>query len=152
MKANSASLTLYHFEQGHHREVCVWHDQDHKPEVVGTVPHIFISQRWVATPELIAQQPPGLLEHHGGEYVNLYWSSGTPEELESNFSVLGRRLELTFPEAAESVGALAGGFVVAAYAPPEVASTARSSVMEAWVALRPLLLRRVFGRLRPSRI
>ena len=65
---------------------------------------------------------------------------------------LGRRLELTFPEAAESVGALAGGFVVAAYAPPEVASTARSSVMEAWVALRPLLLRRVFGRLRPSRI
>ena len=65
---------------------------------------------------------------------------------------LGRRLQRTFPEAAEPVGALAGGFVVSAYAPPEVASTARTSVMEAWVALRPLLLRRVFGRLRPTRI
>ncbi|HEY0829864.1 MAG TPA: transglutaminase domain-containing protein [Candidatus Dormibacteraeota bacterium] len=65
---------------------------------------------------------------------------------------LGRRLQRTFPEAAEPVGALAGGFVVAAYAPPEVASTARSSVMEAWSALRPMLLRRMFGRLRPTRI
>ncbi len=65
---------------------------------------------------------------------------------------LGRRLQRAFPEAAEPVGALAGGFVVAAYAPPEVASTARSSVMEAWVAVRPMLLRRVFARLRPSRI
>src|SRR5438477_401064 len=65
---------------------------------------------------------------------------------------LGRRLQRTFPEAAEPVGALAGGFVVSAYAPPEVASTARTSVMEAWVALRPLLLRRVFGRLKPTRI
>jgi hypothetical protein len=94
MKARSASLTLYHFDTGHHREVCVWHDQDHKPEVIGTTPHIFISQRWVATPPLLAAQPPSRLEHHGGEYVNLYWSSGTPEELQSNFSILGRRLEL----------------------------------------------------------
>ena len=52
MKARSASLTLYHFEPEHHKEVCMWHDQDHKPEVVGTVPNIFISQRWVAPPEL----------------------------------------------------------------------------------------------------
>jgi hypothetical protein len=94
MKARSASLTLYHFEAGHHRQVCMWHDQDHKPEVVGTVPHIFISQRWVATPELMAEQPPSQLEHHGGEYVNLYWSSGTPSELESNFALLGQRLTL----------------------------------------------------------
>jgi transglutaminase-like putative cysteine protease len=65
---------------------------------------------------------------------------------------LGRRLQRTFPEAAESVGALAGGFVIAAYAPPEVASTTRSSVMEAWSTLRPMLLRRMFGRLRPTRI
>ena len=48
MKAKTASLTLYHFEPGHHREVCQWHDRDHKPEVVGTVPNIFVSQRWVA--------------------------------------------------------------------------------------------------------
>jgi hypothetical protein len=65
---------------------------------------------------------------------------------------LGRRLQRAFPEAAEPMGALAGAFVVAAYAPPDVASTQRTSVMEAWVALRPMLLRRVFARLRPGRI
>ncbi len=64
----------------------------------------------------------------------------------------GRRLQRTFPEAAEPMGVLAGSFVVAAYAPPEVASTARPSVMESWVALRPMLLRRVLARLRPGRI
>ncbi len=64
---------------------------------------------------------------------------------------LGRRLQRTFPEAAEPVGALATGFVVAAYAPPEEASSSRASVMEAWTALRPLMLRRVFARFRPDR-
>ncbi|HET7421056.1 MAG TPA: transglutaminase domain-containing protein [Candidatus Dormibacteraeota bacterium] len=64
---------------------------------------------------------------------------------------VGRRLGRTFPEAAEPVAALTDGFVVAAYAPPEVAATSRSSVMEAWSALRPMLLRRVLARLRPTR-
>ncbi|HEV2028671.1 MAG TPA: transglutaminase domain-containing protein [Candidatus Dormibacteraeota bacterium] len=64
---------------------------------------------------------------------------------------LGRRLQDRFPEASEPVGALAGGFVVAAYAPAEVAASARSSVMDAWSALRPLLVRRVLKRLRPNR-
>jgi len=64
---------------------------------------------------------------------------------------LGRRLERTFPETAEPVDNLAKGFVVAAYAPPEVAATSRTSIMEAWSALRPMLLRRVLARLRPTR-
>src|SRR2546426_833848 len=64
---------------------------------------------------------------------------------------IGRRLQRSFPEAAEPVGALAHGFVVAAYAPPDIASSSRSSVMEAWSALRPLLLRRVLARLSPTR-
>jgi transglutaminase-like putative cysteine protease len=64
---------------------------------------------------------------------------------------LGRRLQRTFPEASEPVDALTSGFVVAAYAPPEVAANSRASVMEAWSALRPLLLRRVFARFRPTR-
>ena len=64
---------------------------------------------------------------------------------------LGRRLQERFPEASEPVGALAGGFVIAAYAPAEIAASARSSVMEAWSALRPLLVRRVLARLRPNR-
>jgi len=64
---------------------------------------------------------------------------------------LGRRLARSFPEASEPMRSLAGGFVVAAYAPADVAGSARASVMEAWSALRPLLLRRVFARMRPAR-
>jgi hypothetical protein len=94
LKALSASLTLYHFTDGHHREVCVWHDQDHKPEVVATTPGIFISQRWVAPPDLMAARSPSTLPHDGGEYVNLYWSSTSAEQLHADFDVLGRRLEL----------------------------------------------------------
>ena len=63
----------------------------------------------------------------------------------------GLRLQRAFPEAAEPVRNLAGGFAVAAYAPPDVARTARTTVMEAWSALRPVLLRRVLARLRPTR-
>ncbi|HEX9100198.1 MAG TPA: transglutaminase domain-containing protein [Candidatus Dormibacteraeota bacterium] len=65
---------------------------------------------------------------------------------------LGRRLARSFPEASEPMRSLASGFVVAAYAPADVAGSARVSVMEAWSALRPLLLRRVIARLRPARV
>ena len=64
---------------------------------------------------------------------------------------LGRRLARTFPEAAEPVRSLAEGFVVAAYAPPDLAGTARAPVMDAWTALRPMLLRRAAFRLRAKR-
>jgi hypothetical protein len=69
---------------------------------------------------------------------------------ETPFEV-GRRLQRTFPETSEPVNALANGFVVAAYAPPEIAATTRAAVMEAWTSLRPMLLRRVLARLRPTR-
>ena len=62
---------------------------------------------------------------------------------------LGRRLQSVFPEAAEPVAALTSGFAIAAYAPQEEAAGARATVMEAWTALRPHLLRRVVARLRP---
>jgi transglutaminase-like putative cysteine protease len=61
---------------------------------------------------------------------------------------LGRRLARNFPEASEPMRSLINGFVVAAYAPADVAGSARTSVMEAWSALRPLLLRRAFTRIR----
>jgi transglutaminase-like putative cysteine protease len=64
---------------------------------------------------------------------------------------LGRRMQKSFPEASEPARALTGAFAVAAYAPPEVAGSTRSSVMEAWNELRPLLLRRVMSRLRRIR-
>lgn len=65
---------------------------------------------------------------------------------------LGRRLQRTFPEASAPMRDLTGAFVIAAYAPEEEASQQRASVMEAWVALRPVLLRRVLARLKPGRI
>jgi transglutaminase-like putative cysteine protease len=65
---------------------------------------------------------------------------------------LGRRLARSFPEASEPMRSLTNGFVVAAYAPAGMAGSARASVMEAWSTLRPLLLRRVFARLRPIRV
>jgi len=65
---------------------------------------------------------------------------------------LGRRLAGTFPETSAPVRSLADSFAVAAYAPPDVAKSARASVMESWSALRPLLLRRAIARLRPSRV
>jgi hypothetical protein len=64
---------------------------------------------------------------------------------------LGRRIAGRFPEAADAMRSLADGFVVAAYAPPELAPSARTSVLESWSALRPLLLRRVASRLRLTR-
>ena len=64
---------------------------------------------------------------------------------------LGRRLARLFPEAETPVRALAGGFAVAAYAPPEVAEGVRGNIFEAWAQLRPLMLKRVATRLRPTR-
>jgi hypothetical protein len=92
VKAGTINLGLWHIEPGHHREVCQWHDVDHKPEVLGTTPNVFISQRWVATPAMIAARAPGRLADGGGEYVNLYWTTGTPDELRQDFQALGARL------------------------------------------------------------
>jgi hypothetical protein len=60
----------------------------------------------------------------------------------------GARLAREIPEAAVPARALAERFAVAAYAPREVAAGSRSGVLAAWDELRPLLLRRVRGRLR----
>ncbi|MEP6752813.1 MAG: transglutaminaseTgpA domain-containing protein [Candidatus Dormiibacterota bacterium] len=64
---------------------------------------------------------------------------------------LARRLASRFPEASGPMRALANGFVVCAYAPPELAPSARTSVLEAWATLRPMLLRRVASRLHLTR-
>jgi hypothetical protein len=92
MKAGTISLGLWHIEPGHHREVCQWHDVDHKPEVLGTTPNVFISQRWVAPPAMVAARSRSRLQFGGGEYVNLYWTTGTPEQLGKDFRELGARM------------------------------------------------------------
>jgi hypothetical protein len=64
---------------------------------------------------------------------------------------LSRRIAGRFPEASDAMRSLADGFVISAYAPPDLASSARASVLDAWAALRPLLLRRVASRLHLTR-
>lgn len=64
---------------------------------------------------------------------------------------LDRRLARAFPEAAPHLHALTGSFVVAAYAPPDMAEATKPSVMEAWSSLRPMMVRRVLRRVRPGR-
>jgi len=66
-------------------------------------------------------------------------------------SELDRRLGRAFPEAAPHLHSLADAFVVAAYAPPEMAQATKPSVMEAWASLRPMMVRRVLSRVRPGR-
>ncbi len=68
----------------------------------------------------------------------------TPTELD-------KRLGRAFPEAAPHLHSLTDAFVVAAYAPPEMAQATKPSVMEAWASLRPMMLRRVLSRVRPGR-
>ncbi|TMF00279.1 MAG: transglutaminase domain-containing protein [Chloroflexi bacterium] len=71
-------------------------------------------------------------------------SGETPSELE-------KRLGRAFPEAAPHLHSLTDAFVVAAYAPPEMAQSTKPSVMEAWASLRPMMVRRVLSRVRPGR-
>ena len=60
----------------------------------------------------------------------------------------GARLAREIPEAARPARDLAERFAVAAYAPRELAAGTRQGALAAWDELRPLLLRRVRGRLR----
>jgi len=68
-------------------------------------------------------------------------SGETPHEF-------GARLAREIPEAARPARELAERFAVAAYAPRDVAAGSRTGVLTAWDELRPLLLRRLRGRLR----
>ena len=64
---------------------------------------------------------------------------------------MDKRLSRAFPEGAPQLHALTRAFVVAAYAPPELARETKPSVMEAWSSLRPVMVRRVLSRVRPGR-
>jgi hypothetical protein len=60
----------------------------------------------------------------------------------------GARLAREIPEAAKPARELAERFAIAAYAPRDVAMGSRTGALAAWDELRPLLLRRLRGRLR----
>ncbi len=92
MKAQSALLSLYHIESGRHREATMWHDADHKAEVIGSMATVFISQRWVIPPEWLPYRFGPTLAGNGGEYVNLYWSTSRPEALQRDFTAFGQQM------------------------------------------------------------
>lgn len=72
--------------------------------------------------------------------------AGTPlSPHETPFEVT-HRLGATFPELTLHLRQLANAFVLAAYAPPDLAPSASSASRAAWASLRPLLLRRVLIR------
>jgi hypothetical protein len=60
----------------------------------------------------------------------------------------GARLAREMPEAAKPARELAERFAMAAYGPRDLAASSRTGVMTAWEELRPMLLRRLRGRLR----
>ena len=62
----------------------------------------------------------------------------------------GRRLGAAFPEVAAPVRRMAEGVALAAYAPTARSDGSRETVLQAWLAIRPRLLRRIGERLRPA--
>ena len=81
MKVKCATVLLFHYLDGQHREVARWHNEVHRPETHGAVPNIYYSQDWVAPAKYVDARPPTDLNFRGGEYASLYWSQGTREEL-----------------------------------------------------------------------
>lgn len=81
MRARSASLLLLHYEPGTHEEITRWHEEIHRPEMHASIPHIYHSEDWVAPAEYLPARPPTDLGRGGGEYLSLYWSDGSVEDL-----------------------------------------------------------------------
>jgi len=65
-------------------------------------------------------------------------------------SEVGRRLAAAFPEAAHPLREITDSFVVAAYAPGELAHRGATEVVDRWQQIRPHLVRRVVSRFRPA--
>jgi hypothetical protein len=72
---------MFHYLPGEHRHVAEWHNEIHRPEIHGAVPHVFYSQDFVAPPAYVAARQHADLPMAGGEYLSLYWSEGSLEQL-----------------------------------------------------------------------
>ena len=96
MKAKSALAAFLTCPPDRHRDFNVWHDEDHRPENHGQIEHVYHSVRYVAEPEHIAAQQvlDGGLVERGGEYLAMYWSTATPEQLLYDMTVVREQLRL----------------------------------------------------------
>jgi hypothetical protein len=81
LKVQSGSAVMFHYLPGQHQHVVEWHNEIHRPEIHGAVPHVFYSQDFVAPPDYVAAREHADLPMAGGEYLSLYWSEGSLEEL-----------------------------------------------------------------------
>jgi hypothetical protein len=84
LKAKSLTLLLSHYQTGRYQAIKHWHNGVHRLELHGMVPHIYHSQDLVAPPEYVAARPETELQLGGGECLSLYWSDGTPQDLEQD--------------------------------------------------------------------
>ena len=96
MKARSALTAFLSCPPGRHRAFNEWHDADHRPENHGQIDHIYHSARYVAEPEHLAarQVLEGGLAGPGGEYLAMYWSTASPEQLLYDMTVVREQLRL----------------------------------------------------------
>jgi len=79
MKVQSGSAVMFHYLPGQHHHVAEWHNEIHRPEIHGAVPHVFYSQDFVAPPAYVAAREHADLPMSGGEYLSVYWSEGSLE-------------------------------------------------------------------------
>jgi hypothetical protein len=91
MKAKSLTLMLSHYETGRWREINQWHNGLHRIELHGMVPGVYHSQDYVASPDDIAAWPANELKWSGGEMLSMYWSEGTPEELDEGVRTISEQ-------------------------------------------------------------
>jgi hypothetical protein len=80
LKVKSGSVVAFHYLPGQHHHVAEWHNEIHRPEIQGAVPHVFYSQDWVAPPDYVAAREHAGLPMDGGEYLSVYWSEGNAEQ------------------------------------------------------------------------
>ncbi len=81
LKVHSGSAVMFHYLPGQHHHVAEWHNEIHRPEIQGAVPHVFYSQDFVAPPVYVAAREHADLPMSGGEYLSLYWSEGPLDQL-----------------------------------------------------------------------
>jgi len=80
IKVKSGSAVMFHYLPGQHHLVAKWHNEIHRPEIQGAVPHVFYSQDFVAPPAYVNAREHADLPMSGGEYLSLYWSDGSLED------------------------------------------------------------------------
>jgi hypothetical protein len=80
IKVKSGSAIMFHYLPGQHHEVAKWHNEVHRPEIQGAVPHVFYSQDFVAPPAYVSAREHASLPMSGGEYLSLYWSDGALDD------------------------------------------------------------------------